>query len=326
MTFYEQLVLQSQQSFQSNYPIYAQGKTPIKLSTKRQDSYETQIEKFSQMINEAEYIVIGGASGLSAAGGGDFYYTDTPSFYENFGKFSKKYVFKGAFAGMQYPFPNRETYWGYLATFLHTTLNAPIRQPYHDLAAILNDKNFDIVTTNQDTQFIKTFDEDKVSEIQGDHRYFQCSNACTDDVWDATESIEQMIEAMGDDTQIPTELIPHCPHCGAEAFPWVRGYGNFLEGKKYQAEYTKISNALLKHQGAKTLFIELGVGRMTPMFIQEPFWTLSYNLPNANYISVNRDNAFIPEQIENKGLAIQNDIAKVLHDVRNQIVEIKNGK
>lgn len=88
MTFYEQLVLQSQQSFQSNYPIYAQGKTPIKLSTKRQDSYETQIEKFSQMINEAEYIVIGGASGLSAAGGGDFYYTDTPSFYENFGKFS----------------------------------------------------------------------------------------------------------------------------------------------------------------------------------------------------------------------------------------------
>ena len=28
---------------------------------------------------------------------------------------------------------------------------------------------------------------------------------------------------------VPDELIPRCPHCGAEMFPWVRGYGNFLQ-------------------------------------------------------------------------------------------------
>ena len=34
---------------------------------------------------------------------------------------------------------------------------------------------------------------------------------------------------------VPDELIPRCPHCGAEMFPWVRGYGNFLQGEYYGA-------------------------------------------------------------------------------------------
>lgn len=41
-----------------------------------------------------------------------------------------------------------------------------------------------------------------------------------------------------------TELIPHCQHCGAEAFPWVRGYGNFLEGSKYHEKYGKVTDYL----------------------------------------------------------------------------------
>lgn len=34
----------------------------------------------------------------------------------------------------------------------------------------------------------------------------------------------------------------------------------------------------------KILFIELGVDRMTPMFIQEPFWHLTASMKNAYYI------------------------------------------
>ena len=33
------------------------------------------------------------------------------------------------------------------------------------------------MTTNQDTQFMKLYPEDKVAEIQGDHRFFQCALA-----------------------------------------------------------------------------------------------------------------------------------------------------
>ena len=193
----------------------------------------------------------------------------------------------------------------YLATFLHTTQHAPVRSPYLDLDKILMGKDFHILTTNQDTQFMKLYEEEQVSEIQGDHRFFQCSKCCKDEVWDAVEPVEAMMEAMGEGTSIPTELIPHCPHCGAEMFPWVRGYGNFLQGKKYDDQYQKISKYIQKNKEKKMLFLEFGVGRMTPMFIQEPFWSLTESLPDANYISVNAEYAYIPKKIENKGFVME---------------------
>ena len=69
----------------------------------------------------------------------------------------------------------------------------------------------------------------------------------------------------------------------------------------------------------KVLFLELGVGRMTPMFIQEPFWKLTAQLPNAYDVMVNRDYQFLPKKIADKGLAIKDDIAKVLDDVVTEL-------
>lgn len=220
---------------------------------------------------------------------------------------------------MQYPFGTREEHWGYLATFLHTTQTAPVRKPYLDLDAILEGKDFHILTTNQDTQFMKLYPEEKVSEIQGDHRFFQCSRECCDKVWDAVKPVEKLYEAMNGGTSVPKEMIPRCPHCGAEAFPWVRGYGNFLQGTKYTREYEKMSEYLEKNKNRKLLLIELGVGRMTPMFIQEPFWNLTAILPDTFYIGVNDKYDFLPEQIEDKGTVIVENIAKVLEDVRGKM-------
>ena len=317
-TMYEQLVIQTQMNYSQYYGVYATGGTAVKLTDKKPLPYEEQIQLFAQKIKEADHIIIGGASGLSAAGGGDFYYTDSPSYKKHFAKFYEKYGFKGAFAGMRHHWESREEFWGYLATFLNTTLHAEIRQPYKDLQEILKDKDYFIVTTNQDTQAIKAFPENKVAQIQGDHRFFQCSIQCTDDVWDAVKPVEQMVAAMGDSTKVPTEMIPRCPHCGAEAFPWVRGYGNFLEGTRYQREYQKISDDIENNiqKNDQILFVELGVGRMTPMFIQEPFWALTNNLPNTFDVMVNKEYQFLPEQIENKGVAIKGDITQVLDDVK----------
>ena len=209
---------------------------------------------------------------------------------------------------------SREEFWGYLATFLHTTQTAKIREPYRDLDSLLKGKDFFIITTNQDTQFVKLYPEEKVAEIQGDHRFFQCAGCCTDEIWDAVRPVNEMIKAMGEGTAVPTELIPRCSHCGGEAFPWVRGYGNFLQGKKYEEQYEKVSRYVLEHKDKKILFLELGVGRLTPMFIQEPFWNLTLSFPKARYIAVNNQYDFLPKEIEEKGMVIKEDIAKVLKD------------
>ena len=130
-----------------------------------------------------------------------------------------------------------------------------------------------------------------------------------------------MIKAMGEGTTIPAQMIPRCPHCGGEAFPWVRGYGNFLQGKKYEEQYEKISRYVLENREKKILFLELGVGRMTPMFIQEPFWNLTFSFPQARYIAVNDKYDFLPKQLEDKGMVIVADIARVLRDARERMAE-----
>lgn len=319
MSFYENLVTQAQMNYSRYYSVYAAGNTPAKLSKRRSIPYQEQISEFARQLKEADCVIVGGASGLSAAGGGDFYYGDTPSFRQHFGKYASKYGFKGAFDGMMRGFDSREEHWGYIATFLHTTQTAPVRAPYIILDEILHGKDFHILTTNQDTQFMKIYADAQVSEIQGDHRFFQCSQCCCDKTWDAVKPVEEMIQAMEDGTSIPTEMIPRCPHCGAEAFPWVRGYGNFLQGKKYEEQYQKISDYIQRNRDKKLLFIELGVGRLTPMFIQEPFWNLTLSLPGAYYVSVNEKYDFLPEQIEDKGIAILGDIGIVLRDVKDAI-------
>lgn len=319
MTFYEELVIQTQRNYEQYYGVYARGSVPYELAGPSPLSYDEQIDLFARKVQEADCILVGGASGLSAAGGGDFYYENNDSYKKYFGKYAEKYGFNGAFDGMFRQWDDRGEFWGYLATFLNTTQSASIRAPYHDLVAILEGRDFHIVTTNQDTQFVKAFPEEKVAEIQGDHRFFQCSRCCTDYLWDAVGPVRQMIEEMGDGTAVPEDMIPRCPHCGAEAFPWVRGYGNLLQGQRYEAEYEKVSRYVQENASRRMLLIELGVGRLTPMFIQEPFWNLTLGLPNAFCIAVNDKYDFLPKQLADKGSVIVADIAHVLSDVRKRL-------
>lgn len=137
MNFYDDLVMQTQMNYSRHYPIYASGSTPYQLTDKKPLPYSEQIDRLVEEVKEADCVVVGGASGLSAAGGGDFYYEDNDSYRKYFRPFAEKYHFKGAFAGMMHPWETREEYWGYLATFLHTTQTAPVRHPYLDLDALL---------------------------------------------------------------------------------------------------------------------------------------------------------------------------------------------
>lgn len=323
MNLYERLVTQCQMNYRRNYSLYA-SKSLVGPSVSKL-TFSEKIEKFVNQVREAECIIVGGASGLSAAGRGDFYYENNESYRKYYGEFEKKYGFNGAFDSMMYQFPNREEHWGYLATFLNTTQNAPIRKPYLDLDKIISGKNFHILTINQDTQFMKLYQDEQVSEIQGDHRFFQCSKQCHDETWDAIEPVKKMIESMEGGTRVKKELIPRCKVCNAEAFPWVRGYGNFLQGEKYDMQYQKISDYIEKNKDKKILFIELGVGRMTPMFIQEPFWTLTKSLPNAKYIAVNDKYDLLSKEIEDKGMVIIDNIATVLEAVREEMEKNNHG-
>lgn len=84
--------------------------------------------------------------------------------------------------------------------------------------------------------------------------------------------------------------------------------------EKIQGRVRKWNRFLLENKDKKILFLELGVGRMTPMFIKEPFWNMTYSWSGAYYIAVNPKDALLPKELKEKGIAIKENIADVLKD------------
>lgn len=285
------------------------------MVTTNNKNYEEQVRSLMAHIQEADAIVVGAASGMSAAAGYRHYYEHDKDFVDNLGDFEKKYGYRNSFDGFYYRYRTSEERWAFIAKNLCMILDAKTGQPYKDLFEILKDKNYYILTTNQDTQFDRVFPEKKNSAIQGDWRYFQCSRRCHDELYDSVKTLHKLKDAIDSELKVPSDMIPHCPKCGAEMEPWVRSWV-FLEGKKYREEHSKLNAFLKKNMHKKILFLELGVGRMTPMFIQEPFWNMTYSWPNAFYITINPKDAIVPEELKQKGLAIHEDIARVLADAK----------
>lgn len=278
------------------------------LSQQYQDNISTLLQK----IEEAEVIVVGGAAGMSAAAGYNWY-RDDAMFRKYFNAFAEEYGIDSIFGGFYYKFRTEEERWAYLATLINFVADVPIGQPYKDLYKILQNKNYYILTTNQDTQFLQVFPEEKVSAIQGDWTYLQCGSPCHDRIYPYVEQAKELCSHI-EGTRIPSSMVPECPVCGGHMELWVRSFV-FLEGAKFRSEKKKYRDYLLENQNKKVLFLELGVGQMTPMFIKEPFWSMTYNWPDAFYITINPKDALLPEPLKNKGLAIHEDIAQVLSDV-----------
>jgi NAD-dependent SIR2 family protein deacetylase len=273
--------------------------------------YDKKVDTLIERIKWADAILVGAAAGMSASCGFNFFYQNDSYFQKYLGEFHKKYRYTGAFNGFYYRYPSSEARWAFLARVCYMEYECETGKSYFDLMELLKGKNYHIMTTNQDFQFTRVVPEEKLSAIQGDSRYYQCSRRCHDEIFYNKDMVYAMNAAIDKNLCIPTDMIPHCPQCGAELEPWVRGY-TFLEGEKYRDEYRKINEFLEQNKNSRILFLELGVGRMTPMFIQQPFWNMTYSLPQAYYITINPKDALLPGELEGKGTAIKEDIAVVL--------------
>lgn len=276
--------------------------------TETEQQYGKQLAK---EIAAADAVLVGAAAGMSAASGFNFYYTADDRFNKYMGDFRDKYGFEGSFNGFYYPYPDLESRWAFLGRSLMMPLEAETGETYKDIAKLLDGREYHVLTTNQDFQFTRVMPEEKISAIQGDVRYLQCSRRCHDGLYDGTEIYKELNDNIDSDLRVPTELIPKCSRCGAPMEPWVRGR-EFLEGSKYHEEYRKVAAFLRANSDKRILFLELGVGRMTPMFIQEPFWELTYNMPKARYVNINPQHAIAPREIADKSVLMHADIAPVL--------------
>lgn len=120
------------------------------------------------------------------------------------------------------------------------------------------------------------------------------------------------------DHKLDKKYFPKSKVDGRPLIPWVRG-PEFLEDKRYYEEYQKANDFIGKHKDKQILFFEMGVGRMTPMFIQEPFWEMTKYLDNSFYININPKDAVTNPTIQDKSLLIKDDINEVLKEASAKI-------
>ena len=279
-------------------------------------AYRAAIDRARELVKDADAIVAGVGSGMSRACGYEHYHR-TAAFDGAFGRFERAHGFSTFMDGYYHLYATNEERWGFLVAYIDYMESAPVGEPYWQLWKLIADRPYFVLTTNIDGQVRRAFPRRRSWLFQGDCRWLQCAQPCCDELWDSGPAVRRMLDAMGPDgVRPPADAFPRCPRCGWLAVPWVRDEG-FLEGeawhegkRRYEAFVSHVLDAC-----RRVLFLELGVGGMTPSVIEMPFWRMVRSNPNAFYLRINLSKAGEPLQLGGRSLTIGGDIARVFFDL-----------
>lgn len=250
------------------------------MTDKSMSSYSDKLHQIKTQLEQADAVIIGAGAGLSTSAG--FTYAGA-RFAQYFSDFGKKYGFSDMYSGGFYPYRTPEEHWAYWSRYIYINryMDAP-KPVYEQLYELVKDKDYFVLTTNVDHCFQKAgFDKHRLFYTQGDYGLFQCSKPCHEATYDNEHVIRQMVQAQGyvigadgvlalpDGTTpkmaVPTELVPHCPKCGAVMSMNLRADHTFVEDEGWHVASERYAQFLRRHKDVKTLFLELGVGYNTPV-------------------------------------------------------------
>ncbi len=297
---------------------------------KEKETLCDKIEQIRTALAEADAVIIGAGAGLSTSAG--FTYGGE-RFRTYFSDFAERYGFNDMYSGGFYPYDTLEEYWAYWSRYIYINryLDAP-KPVYEKLLSLVQNKDYFVLTTNVDHCFQKAgFDKKRLFYTQGDCGLFQCSEPCCQETQDNEEVIRKMILAQGYEIQpdrtlhlpegvtlkreIPSDLIPYCPHCGKPMTMNLRADATFVEDEGWHAASERYSEFLRRHQNLKIVFLELGVGYNTPGIIKYPFMNMTARDKNNTYICLNYGEAYAPDQIRKQAVCVNGDIGEILDQI-----------
>ncbi len=269
-----------------------------------------KIEQLKHELASADAILIGAGSGLSTSAG--FTYAGK-RFEENFSDFIGKYGFQDMYSAGFYPFGTLEAYWAFWSRhiFINRYQDAP-KPAYDDLWMLVKEKDYFVLTTNVDHCFQKAeFDKQRLFYTQGDLGLWQCSKPCHNKTYDNEPIVRKMV-AEQKNMRIPSELVPHCPVCGAPMTMNLRVDHTFVEDDGWHKAAERYQGFIRRHKGLHILYLELGVGGNTPGIIKYPFWQMTFQNTNAVYACINLSEAYCPAEINKQSICIAGDIGDIL--------------
>lgn len=271
------------------------------------------IERLRRGIAEADAVVVGAGSGLSTASGMTY---SGERFESNFADFIGRYGYRDMYTAGFYPYPTPEEFWAYWSRHIHLNRYAQDAGPaYRRLRDLMSGKDCFVITTNVDHCFQKAgFDELRLFCTQGDYGLWQCAKPCHQRTYDNEASVRRMV-AEQRDMRIPSELIPRCPRCGGPMANNLRSDDTFVEDEAWHLAAGRYRDFLREHEGARLLFLELGVGWNTPGIIKYPFQRMAAGNERAVYACVNLGEAAAPRELEGRSILVDGDIGEVLREL-----------
>ena len=306
------------------------SKTATMKST---DTCCDKISRLKHEIETADAVIIGAGAGLSASAG--FTYTGK-RFEQHFSDFIRKYGFHDMYSGGFYPFETLEEHWAYWSRYIYINRYTAAPKPvYDDLLKLVQGKDYFVLTTNVDHCFQKAgFDKQRLFYTQGDYGLWQCSVPCHNKTYDNEAVVRKMVAAQGfafaengdlyvpDGTklkmEVPSELIPYCPHCHKPMSMNLRADDTFVEDMGWHHAAEQYEEFLQSHRNQKVLFLELAVGYNTPSIVKYSFWRMTHDWLNAMYACLNYGEAFAPDEIKRKSICVNGDIGEILTALETQ--------
>ncbi len=279
------------------------------------NSCSAQIDRLRAALREADAVVVGAGSGMSASAG--FTYSGE-RFDRYFSDFAKKYGIRDMYSGGFYPFSTPEEHWAYWSRYIliNRYMDAP-KPVYDDLLKLIAGRDYFVLTTNVDHCFQKAgFDKKRLFYTQGDYGLFQCSGPCCQETFDNEPAVREMAVRQ-ENMKVPTQLLPVCPHCGRPLTMNLRCDDSFVEDEGWHAAAERYENFLRTRAGRRILFLELGVGYNTPGIIKYPFLRMTAGNPKAVYASVNLGGSDAVRGLEERSILLDADIGAVLRELRS---------
>lgn len=269
------------------------------------------ISRLKRELDTADAVVIGAGAGLSTSAG--FTYGGE-RFHRYFSDFEAKYGFHDMYSGGFYPYATPEERWAFWSRTIYINrYQDPPKPVYQDLLQLVRGKDYFVLTTNVDHCFQKAgFDKQRLFYTQGDYGLWQCSRPCHQKTYDNEAAVRKMFTQQRD-LRVPSDLVPHCPVCGAPMSMNLRVDDTFVEDAGWHGAAGRYEAFLRSHQGQHLLFLELGVGGNTPVIIKYPFWNMTHQNPKATYACINLAEAYCPKEIQKQTICIDGDIGNVLH-------------
>lgn len=138
------------------------------IERKMTDGYENEIKRLKQALAEADAVLVGAGSGLSAAAGFAF---NGERFRKYFGDFAPKYGIRDIYSGGFYPWQTLEEYWAWWSRHIYYNRYVEAPKPVYDrLLELVREKDYFVLTTNADHCFLKAgFDKNRLFYTQGDY-------------------------------------------------------------------------------------------------------------------------------------------------------------